>query len=481
MDEVDGATVEGASRTGSAAADRLAEDALVFARRAGGFRLIGGAGRGEGWADIVDLEPGAEPLIDRAWRTGLPVRSDAAEPIHVAGPYWSRHSVIVPLGHEHLVVFGSRTPITASDAAVVRAAAGTVAETGGASAEKLLGDELELVHAIRALMAYRAETVRDTARHIALIAARSLSCDVGAVQVATGGAEALEVIYLQEAGVSDGTAGPDAAAYLRAATALEDLRVEQTVGGDPRLWDADVVSRLTVPIGAGSPLGAFVLGHSVDRPRGFTMLCQRIARALAEAAELLLAQAITREALAAERVVLDRITRTDPLTGLANRTGWEQALASLQAGDGGEAPTYAILSADLDELKVVNDRYGHPIGDAVLRGAANLLRTATRAGDTVARVGGDEFLVLLPSIDADGAARIARRIRRHVREWRVTEFALTPKLSIGWSVSTGDGSAATIVRADRRMYALKRRRAHASGTPIPRRSANARIDRGNVA
>src|SRR6185312_13897629 len=111
-------------------------------------------------------------------------------------------------------------------------------------------------------------------------------------------------------------------------------------GGDPRLWDADVVSRLTVPIGAGSPLGAFVLGHSVDRPRGFTLLCQRIARALAEAAELLLAQAITREALAAERVVLDRITRTDPLTVLANRTGWEQALGSLQAGEGGEPPTY---------------------------------------------------------------------------------------------------------------------------------------------
>jgi diguanylate cyclase (GGDEF)-like protein len=437
-----------------------ADDVLVFSRAEGGFRLIGGSGRGEGWAEIVELRVDEEPLVERAWRLGLPLRTDAETPVRVAGPYWARHSAIVPVGHEHLVVFGSGEPIMASDAVIVRVAAQTVAQTGGASAEKLLGDELELVHAIRALMAYRAETVRDTARHIALVAARSLSCDVAVVQVASGDVDALEVIYL-DGGAETGAepAGPDAPAYLRTAAALADLRVEQTVAPDPRLWAENVVSRLTVPIGTALPLGAFALGHALGRPRGFTLLCQRIARALAESAELLLEQAIARESLRAERDVLERISRTDALTGLSNRSAWDEAVRAVDAPDQRAIRGYAVLSADLDGLKAVNDRYGHAIGDALIRGAANLLRTVTRDGDTVARIGGDEFLLLLPGTDSTGAKRIAARIRRNVRRWRVSEFGLAPELSVGWAVSSEDGAEDAVSRADQRMYAHKRRRA----------------------
>jgi diguanylate cyclase (GGDEF)-like protein len=461
--------------------DVLAEDVLVFSRQTGGFRLIGGSGRGRGWAEIVELRAEDEPLIERAWGPGLPVRLDRPEPVHVAGPYWARHSAIVPVGHEHLVVFGSDRQITASDAVVVRVAAQSVAQTGSVSAEKLLEDELELVHAIRALMAYRADTVRDTARHIALVAARALSCDVGIVQVANGGTEALEVIHLLDRGERAETAGPDAAVYLRTARGLTDMRVEQTVSHDPRVWQGEVVSRLTVPIGTDARLGAFALGHSVERPRGFTLLCQRIAQALAESAELLLSQAITREALAAERDLLHRVSRTDALTGLANRNGWDEAVAALDVA--GPAPaSCAILSVDLDKLKAVNDRYGHPAGDAVLRAAANLLRAATRDDDTVARVGGDEFLVMLRATDAAGARRIVRRVRNGVRRLRVTEHGLTPGLSVGWSISGNDGLAAAIERADRRMYAARRRRTRPSpSTPsAPHRDADRRLAPGRV-
>ena len=332
----------------------LTTDVLVFARNDGGFRLVGGSGRGAGWAEVVELDAEGEPLIDRAWRLGVPIRTDTAAPSRVAGPYWARHSAIVPVGQEHLVVFGSERPIGASDAVILRDAAEAVAQTGGASAEKLLGDELELVHALRALMAYRPENVRDTAHHIAVVAARSLSCDVAVVQVAMGGDEPLEAIYLADREEHGGLAGPDAADYLHSARSLADLRVEQTVLADPNLWQADVVSRLTVPIGAA--LGAFALGHAAERPRGFTLLCQRIARALAESAELLLEQAIAREALAAERDLLQRISRTDALTGLANRTGWDEVVNQLEQA-GREPPPYSIMSADLDGLKGVNDRF----------------------------------------------------------------------------------------------------------------------------
>ncbi|HTC86373.1 MAG TPA: GGDEF domain-containing protein [Candidatus Acidoferrum sp.] len=445
-------------------------DVLVFERRANGFVLIGGTGRGEGWAEIVETRDDEDPLIDRAWRSGRPVRTDGAAASHVVGPYWIAHSVIVPVG-DHVVVFGDTEPIVASDAVILRVAAQTAAETGGVAAEKLLGDELELVYAVRALMAYRAETVRETARHIALVAARSLSCDVGIVQVATADGETLEAVRLLDHDDEDSIAGPDAAAYLQAAAHLTEPRVEQTVGRDPRLWQADVVSRLTIPIGTDSRLGALALGHSVGSPRGFTLLCQRIARALAEAAELLLAQAITREALATERAALQRTTRTDPLTGLANRTGWDEAVAALAATAADEGRTYAILSIDLDGLKSVNDRYGHAIGDAVIKGAANLLRTLTRDADTVARLGGDEFLVLLPSTDAQGAAKVARRIQRNARRWRVTDHGLAPQLSVGWSISSGADPSAAIIEADREMYAMKRRRGRAAA----RRSALALI------
>ncbi|MGH2406553.1 MAG: diguanylate cyclase [Candidatus Limnocylindrales bacterium] len=442
--------------------DVIADDVLVFARSPRGFLLLGGTGRGAGWAEIVELSAEDEPLIDRAWRTGLPIRTVSDELVHVAGPYWARHSAVVPVGHEHLVIFGSTTPIDVSDAVIVRVAAQSVARTGGVTAEKLLGDELELVHAVRALMAYRAENVRDTARHIAMVAARALSCDVGVVQVASGGAEALEVFHLVDAGEGSETAGPDAAAYLRSASRLGQLRVDQTVTADPRLWHADVVSRLTVPIGADHALGAFALGHSVDRPRGFTLLCQRIARALAESAELLLAQAITREALAAERDVLHRVSRTDALTGVANRTGWDQAVAALGAASTA-APVYAVVSVDLDELKEVNDRYGHAAGDDILRAAASLLRSVVRDSDTVARIGGDEFVILLPDTGAAGTLRIVRRIQQNICRWRITEHGLTPELSIGWAVSASDGVDAAIRRADQRMYLAKRRRAQAAG------------------
>src|SRR5262249_4106480 len=95
-----------------------------------------------------------------------------------------------------------------------------------------------------------------------------------------------------------------------------------------------LVARLAVPIGGGEPFGVLVVAHAVQRPRGFTTLCQRIGNALASAAEPLLLQAAARDAMArerdrfaAERDAFARQARTDLLTGLENRAGWELRLA----------------------------------------------------------------------------------------------------------------------------------------------------------
>lgn len=440
----------------AALATAPAEDVLVFESQPDGFKLIGGKGRGAGWAGVVELRLGDNPTVAQTWKVAMPVRIAAATPVHVAGPYWASDAVLVPVGHAHLVIFGGPSVRKVSDALLVGQAARMVAATGHVSAEKLLSDELELVHAMREMSNYQATDVRDTARHIATVAARALSCDVAAVRVQSGERATLEIVEMgadESAQAGPHMAGRDASEYLEAAATLTDAMVEQTVGPDPEVWKQQVVSRMTVPIGPELDLGALALGHAQGHERGFTSLCQRIGRALAQSAEQLLNQAIAHEQLQAERQSFQRATRTDSLTGIGNRAAWELALASPPRTEKHDA--YAIISADLDGLKYINDHYGHGAGDAVIRGAADMLLSTLRASDVLCRVGGDEFLALLPDVDANEVREIVRRLERAMSSWRLTEHGLMPRLSIGWAIFDGDWPA-TVRNADRRMYTVKR-------------------------
>jgi diguanylate cyclase (GGDEF)-like protein len=433
-----------------------AEDVMVFEARPDGFRLIGGKGRGAGWADIVEIRLADNPTFAQAWKRAMPVRVSSAMPTHVVGPYWATDAVLVPVGHAHLVVFGGPSVRKVSDAVLVGEAAHAVASTGSVSAEKLLADELELVHAMRELTTYQPTDLRETARHIATVAARALSCDVAAVRVQSGERATLEVVRLGSGEGVDADpqmAGRDAGEFLEAAAAMTDAVVEQTVGPDPEVWKQQVVSRMTLPIGPEFDLGALALGHAQGHERGFTSLCQRIGRALAQSAEQLLNQAIAHEQLTAERHSFQRATLTDPLTGIGNRAAWEAALVAPPRATASGA--YAVISADLDGLKYINDHYGHGAGDAVIRGAADMLLSTLRAGDVLCRVGGDEFLALLPDVDATAVREVVRRIERAMASWRLTEHGLMPRLSLGWAVFDGDWPQ-TVRAADRRMYSVKR-------------------------
>ena len=152
---------------------------------------------------------------------------------------------------------------------------------------------------------------------------------------------------------------------------------------------------------------------------------------------------------------LAQAAATDPLTGLANRTGLAQGAAQLLA-DG--AP-HALMLLDLDRFKPINDVHGHDAGDAVLRAVAARLQAHIRAGDIVARLGGDEFVVLLaaPRSDADLEV-LALRLGAAVRQ--PVEFqgqALTVGASTGIARSPRDGRTLTeLMRsADQAMYQAK--------------------------
>ncbi|HEY7827136.1 MAG TPA: GGDEF domain-containing protein, partial [Candidatus Limnocylindrales bacterium] len=119
----------------------------------------------------------------------------------------------------------------------------------------------------------------------------------------------------------------------------------------------------------------------------------------------------------------------------------------------------SIVSADLDELKALNDRYGHAAGDRLICTAAGLLKEQARSVDRVARVGGDEFYVLLPETDAEGAARYVARLRSAARRTRIEGTTTTLGLSVGVATpAPGETLAEALERADGAMYASKHRR-----------------------
>lgn len=167
----------------------------------------------------------------------------------------------------------------------------------------------------------------------------------------------------------------------------------------------------------------------------------------------------------------------DLLTGLPNRALNLKLFAELlegpwpQAGSPGSKLT--VFCLDLDGFKAVNDRFGHAAGDAVLVAVADRLRTSVRDADYVCRIGGDEFVILLPNITDREAVAVARRIISRVSE--PFEFAPTARVgaSIGLASAPRDGMTADelLSAADRAMYEAKRRGKggfviHASGAEV---------------
>lgn len=155
---------------------------------------------------------------------------------------------------------------------------------------------------------------------------------------------------------------------------------------------------------------------------------------------------------------LDRQSHEDSLTGLANRRAWDKELDRECARSARDGSGLAILLCDLDCLKEINDRLGHPVGDIVLKTVGSLLRDRTRAGDLVARIGGDEFAILSSGDDLLGATELAEHLRRLVADESSAAAGIGGvTISIGvadWE--GGDDSRETLMlRADRRLYTAK--------------------------
>jgi diguanylate cyclase (GGDEF)-like protein len=164
----------------------------------------------------------------------------------------------------------------------------------------------------------------------------------------------------------------------------------------------------------------------------------------------------------ARRLAEERRAATDPLTGLLSRRALEEAVDARLTGAVARGAPLSLLLVDLDDLKRINDRHGHLVGDRVLREVAALLGSCLRAGDHAGRYGGDEFLLALADTDAGGAAHVVERLRKRAEAVPIDVDGLEMplRLSVGAAIFPRDGAnrPELIATADAAMYAAKRAR-----------------------
>jgi diguanylate cyclase (GGDEF)-like protein len=154
---------------------------------------------------------------------------------------------------------------------------------------------------------------------------------------------------------------------------------------------------------------------------------------------------------------LEARASTDPLTGLANHRAFHDRLAIEVGRAVRHGRALALVMLDLDHFKRVNDTHGHLVGDAILADVARRLRGQIRPGDMLARIGGEEFALLLPETDAVGGWQVAERAREAVR---AEPFSTAGRLTLSAGVCDleGAGGAGELVAlADRALYGAKDR------------------------
>ena len=212
-------------------------------------------------------------------------------------------------------------------------------------------------------------------------------------------------------------------------------------------------SLLVVPLGQDrSPISGVLLVAG-RKPGLFSRRCRDLI-------EMISAQVTIRLELAHSHEQINQLTVTDGLTGIANRRAFERALEVMHTRALRRDSAFSLIICDIDLFKKINDSCGHPFGDHVIQQVATEMKTLVRSGDLAARIGGEEFAVLLEDTDKKGAAEVAERLRDRVEKkkiyhqghpWPVT-------ISIGVAAFPGDtGDTEKLINyADQALYRAKK-------------------------
>lgn len=439
-----------------------ADDVLVLRRiTSSGWTHLGGVGKGADWAGVVEVDESGDEWLSATVRSPSPVRLHDNASRHVVGPYWAASSALVRVGADHVVVLGATGSTgrlqEATDDELGAAATAACAAVGPVSPARHLADEVEVLAAVTELIEQAPTTLDEVLQHVCRTAARALSCELAALWLPSG-----RFVVLQH-GDSFSCDAEQAAVVTRHILDGHDTGplVVQDSSSRPLpapLAPSDgVASYLALPLAVAQGRGALVVVHSVDHARGFTALCQQLGARLADSAARLIDAASSRAQLELELTSSRHHATRDPLTGVGNRRGWDEALEQAGRQVGGGAP-YTVVTVDLDGLKSVNDTRGHFSGDELIVACAQALRRAVRGTrDVVARLGGDEFGLLLAGAETPPQV-ITHRLRLSLEGVR-TPSGLRLRTSVGAAVCPAFGSLPEAVRrADAAMYVDKRSR-----------------------
>jgi len=180
-----------------------------------------------------------------------------------------------------------------------------------------------------------------------------------------------------------------------------------------------------------------------------------------EMLELIATQVAIKIELAQAHEQLGRLATTDGLTGLANHRSFQHGFETMLERARRNRSSFCLLLGDIDHFKQVNDSYGHPFGDLVLRQVAGVMAETVRTVDLAARYGGEEFAVLLENCDATGGRQLAERIREKIARLNpVCQGRPVPvSISLGLVVFPEDGTSRDLLigRADQALYRAKAR------------------------
>jgi diguanylate cyclase (GGDEF)-like protein len=153
---------------------------------------------------------------------------------------------------------------------------------------------------------------------------------------------------------------------------------------------------------------------------------------------------------------LEREAAEDPLTGLANRRSLSLACSAEVDRAARHGSAVALVMLDIDHFKLINDTYGHPFGDEILVTVAEALRAAVREHDTVGRIGGEEFALLLPGADVDESHEIAERARALIATIKLPHGDLSCSAGVSATIGSVAGESDLFAAADRALYEAKR-------------------------
>jgi two-component system, cell cycle response regulator len=319
-------------------------------------------------------------------------------------------------------------------------------------ATAMLGRALTVEQVIETAFDAAAAIVEYDAAAIALYDRAKSRHKIAAVRVRAGGEGLIDPVQLTNLEFKD-NAG--------LASMVVKNRHYLPAGGEPREVSAPIYTRKVKIEDARSLLVLPLL--AADEPVGTLTLMARAEKRFGKDVREMLAVIANQVAIALENGFLYRkmetMATTDGLTGLTNHRTFQQRFADLLERAARHGHRVALLLCDVDHFKKVNDTYGHPVGDEVLRRVARVLQEVPRKIDIPARYGGEEFAVLLDNVDVAQAKQVAERIRieisRVVVDSEKGPLSVTESIGIAAFPDDGKDRATLIERADLALYHAK--------------------------